>query len=839
MAMDDAEKAPPQPAAPAPENKTEVPKVTAPSFVSTFINKDTSGKKVAPKAVRRRGGAAAARPADTPATQASAITSTPSAAAPAAVEPSNALPTPAATQEVHVQDVSHIVQRADITTPPSVPTPAQITATPPPTAPVASASQREASPKRRRGEEEVAEAEHRPEAASFELPPTTSVPSAPANDSVESARSPKRRRIERVPDLQAGIISRPTPDRSQPRGLPNQDADSTQSLALGRVQVPVEDNSSPIAESDTLLQASADRPQSPEAPRTRVQEMNEGQGTSGTVEAGTETIVVNSSTAGTSASIDEQETRDEAPAVQPPASDGPVALSRGRRASKAVGPEKDAEGTVAGPRRVTRPKGRGAVEEETESPDQANMGTNPTVAPQGGPEQVAVDEGAMEWAPAQPPKKARKPRKDKGTKRKGTGALSEGDTDIPGPAASAENVTYQVQPTQRRRATRKRNTIVATADAEQSAVDEGTEPTEENRPARRKTTTKRRQAALADANADRPNAENGVQAQPARRRGRQRESTPSDAEKIRIDEESTFMASVAAVHFRTGKLSRRERAMREINWEEVKERRRKEEALGVPRLSKRSEVDEELNRAAEAYSETHHQVTGPRYEVVDGEIVVVETSATVPVDVNGEEIDAREVVEEGDLTARITTRSFLREGKRFPEQFMLPGQGTRWNRELTERFYDALQTFGTDFGMISTLFPGSTRRSIKLKFNREEKENPAGIKAALNGQRNSNWDDYLKKSGMTDDHFLDPKAIEEELNAERERMQVEIDAARAAAEEERRQRRIAGAELSEEEDAGQADGGKKKRRKREKKVVFQDAGNVEILGEIGDEEEGF
>ncbi|KAI0980127.1 hypothetical protein GJ496_009515 [Pomphorhynchus laevis] len=51
----------------------------------------------------------------------------------------------------------------------------------------------------------------------------------------------------------------------------------------------------------------------------------------------------------------------------------------------------------------------------------------------------------------------------------------------------------------------------------------------------------------------------------------------------------------------------------------------------------------------------------------------------------------------------------------------------RWNKSETARFYKALEIFGTDFGMISRLFPGRTRHEIKRKFNKEDRSNTSLI----------------------------------------------------------------------------------------------------------------
>ena len=55
----------------------------------------------------------------------------------------------------------------------------------------------------------------------------------------------------------------------------------------------------------------------------------------------------------------------------------------------------------------------------------------------------------------------------------------------------------------------------------------------------------------------------------------------------------------------------------------------------------------------------------------------------------------------------------------------------KWPKEDTEKFYKALQLFGTDFTILMQLLPGRSRRQIKNKFNKEEKEHPEKIDQIL------------------------------------------------------------------------------------------------------------
>ncbi|PIN08722.1 hypothetical protein CDL12_18698 [Handroanthus impetiginosus] len=55
----------------------------------------------------------------------------------------------------------------------------------------------------------------------------------------------------------------------------------------------------------------------------------------------------------------------------------------------------------------------------------------------------------------------------------------------------------------------------------------------------------------------------------------------------------------------------------------------------------------------------------------------------------------------------------------------------RWTKQDTELFYEAIRQFGTDLSMIQQLFPDRTRRQIKLKYKKEERQHPLRLREAL------------------------------------------------------------------------------------------------------------
>lgn len=67
-----------------------------------------------------------------------------------------------------------------------------------------------------------------------------------------------------------------------------------------------------------------------------------------------------------------------------------------------------------------------------------------------------------------------------------------------------------------------------------------------------------------------------------------------------------------------------------------------------------------------------------------------------------------------------------------------------WPKEETVKFYRCLNTVGTDFSLMLNLFPNRSRRDLKLKFKKEEKNNPQLIDKAL--LKHNTFDlDELKK----------------------------------------------------------------------------------------------
>lgn len=283
-----------------------------------------------------------------------------------------------------------------------------------------------------------------------------------------------------------------------------------------------------------------------------------------------------------------------------------------------------------------------------------------------------------------------------------------------------------------------------------------------------------------------------------RRKRRKRKGTPEENENKEIDPRKSLMAEFCHDK-RIGKISDRERDMRQINWADVRKRRKEERTAPLPgeeappgeadANGENADGDEQADADAEP-AEEEPQPIRRRTRIVNGVATVVE--AAMEVDRHAEadrEREHQEVVEQNDLTRRITSHTWIDANRRDENErkYGRP-KSEPWTVDLTKEFYDALRMWGTDFNIISKIFPGKTRRHIKLKFVREEHENPDLIKRALIGERvPMDLERYKKATGITE--FKDPDTVREEM-AETERVrQEEIVAAREEWEAEERQRK--------------------------------------------------
>ncbi|EPX73517.1 transcription factor TFIIIB complex subunit bdp1 [Schizosaccharomyces octosporus yFS286] len=217
----------------------------------------------------------------------------------------------------------------------------------------------------------------------------------------------------------------------------------------------------------------------------------------------------------------------------------------------------------------------------------------------------------------------------------------------------------------------------------------------------------------------------------------------------------------------------------------------------LDQLADKMDSDGQFNRST---------ASAPRTRVVDGQIVLDEAS----LEVDRHERDYvpeedREFVEENALSRRVTSATW---GNRQKSE--------KWKSDETDKFYKALSQWGTDFALISNMFPSRNRRQIKLKFKQEEKRNPARINEALRTKKPVDMEEYSKESGKV---FRPVEEVEKELAHIRSAFEEERKRAVETAEQ---RQVIANYEAEQERNAPQT--------KQEREIVFEDG--IEVVGQV-------
>ncbi|KAK9942582.1 hypothetical protein M0R45_008236 [Rubus argutus] len=77
------------------------------------------------------------------------------------------------------------------------------------------------------------------------------------------------------------------------------------------------------------------------------------------------------------------------------------------------------------------------------------------------------------------------------------------------------------------------------------------------------------------------------------------------------------------------------------------------------------------------------------------------------------------------------------------EQYRSSDEDQADGQKDTELFYEGIEQFGSDFSMIAQLFPGRTRHQIKLKFKKEDRQNPLRINEAFRRHSKGEVQDLL------------------------------------------------------------------------------------------------
>jgi len=300
-------------------------------------------------------------------------------------------------------------------------------------------------------------------------------------------------------------------------------------------------------------------------------------------------------------------------------------------------------------------------------------------------------------------------------------------------------------------------------------------------------------------------------------RRKKREPTPEGAERVEILPNVIKMSELCK-DLKTGRKSKRETELRKLENEELERKwKAQEEGLNTS-TSVKETVEPESNN--EDRLPPPKPQSGPVMRIVNGEIVL--DTASLEVDRHADAArsagDLEDVVE-NQLTRKINQATY---GKRSKTE--------SWDEEMTDLFYRGLRMFGTDFMVISKLFPGRSRRQIKLKFNNEERRDPQRIKDTLLGPRETI--SIQTYSEMTQQTFDDPKVIQQELDDEKKRIEEQHEKEKQLQDE--LMRNPTGTGTDDQADGSKASAAPAKAKGRGKKAKAVSGGTEEVLGSIDD-----
>ena len=292
-------------------------------------------------------------------------------------------------------------------------------------------------------------------------------------------------------------------------------------------------------------------------------------------------------------------------------------------------------------------------------------------------------------------------------------------------------------------------------------------------------------AAVIVADATRGGRESDGKGQKRQNRGkgpRKRAPTPENAESVRIEPGVITMADLCQDN-RTGKKSKRETALQACDEEERSAKKADAQQLSVEaetlteNMPQRSAEIADVDAGAEDSNRSQLRALVPSVRIVNGQIVHDESSRTIDrVALANEARGDNEVVVVVDsLSHKVNSATYMKRER-----------SSKWNEAMTDQFYDGLRMFGTDFSMICKMFPGKSRKAVKLKFSKEEKFFPQRIKSTLLGERLPV--DMEEFSKMSNTIYRDPKELESDLAEDRKRLEEEQAKEKEAMEEAVRER---------------------------------------------------
>lgn len=240
-----------------------------------------------------------------------------------------------------------------------------------------------------------------------------------------------------------------------------------------------------------------------------------------------------------------------------------------------------------------------------------------------------------------------------------------------------------------------------------------------------------------------------------------RQSTPENAEELQIDPEEVSMNTLIR-DTKVGRKSETEKRMQE-NWDEIQQRRKEE-------VARRREAAGQGRHGRQALSTVDPQteeIHAPQQIIVNGQIVVAAESREVAFGAGVEQA----VIEDADVALE-DDRIYKYVNQGTVGKYAGLRRGNRWDDEKTELFYKGLRWFGTDFSMIAPFFPQFERRQVKLKYTIELRADPQRVQQCVAAKEPVDMDEYIQ---LTEQDFIDPAALQAELDAEEKRLREEDD----------------------------------------------------------------
>lgn len=227
-----------------------------------------------------------------------------------------------------------------------------------------------------------------------------------------------------------------------------------------------------------------------------------------------------------------------------------------------------------------------------------------------------------------------------------------------------------------------------------------------------------------------------------------------DSSKYLIDEENFTMADLCKPTLPIGEISENFLRAKQAGKLKMERRRKRRELREMARkefkpltelvAEEETKLKEERKRAAQDLFDTEVPDEKPHQGIqlkmsADGSLAVDEESMVVDRHKNASlENSSKEKIQNNPFENLYNSGTYGR------QQFTDP-----WTTEEMIKFYQALSMWGTDFNLISQLFPYRTRRQIKAKFVNEEKKHPVMIELALRSKLPPNFSQYCKETRKT------------------------------------------------------------------------------------------